>query len=161
MNNTLITSCGIIRNRFKPRPGVISINSLLLDQDAINNLIDINDTIDLSFEDFIQELEDNNYNDDEIQEHIDFYENDNPVYLIGDVWKKVNNKYIIDNTKEFAGTYHDGIIIIEYSKYTKLTNHTSPCFICANGDGPLGDLDVCGDSVTAYDLPKEFYNIKE
>ena len=159
MNDTLITSSGIIKNRSKPRVGVVSIRSLA---DWVYDEID--QGIDLTWEEFDDEMnqriEKGEISLDDAQEEMEDVEFDTKVILLGD-WIKVDGKYSIDpNGKEgFAAEYNSGTgtICVEYSKHTKLCNNTSPCYVMADGSGPCGDLDSEGDTVIAYTLPVEFF----
>ena len=65
----------------------------------------------------------------------------------------------LDKTKEFAAVYNSdsGNISVEFSQTTRSCHHTSPCYVMADGSGPCGNLDTPGNSVVAYDLPREFY----
>ena len=137
----------------KPRCGIIGANSELLNTDYLYDLIDINNMIDLSYESSIKEL-----TDEQIEELMDCFES-GPNYLIGS-WVKVDGKYQVDYNGEFSGTYNSdsNTVCIEYSKTTRETHHTSPCYIMADGSGQCGDLETSGDSVISYDLPKEYYN---
>jgi len=144
----------------KPKVGVISAHSELLDQDYVQDLLCDEHNIDLDYEDFIQELEEEGKTEEEINEVSWEYTSDESTYLIGDGWILKDGKYEIDKTKEFAATFssHSNNICVEYSKYTRMVHHTSPCYMMADGSGPCGDLDTEGDSVLAYDLPKEYYS---
>ena len=156
----LITSSGILRNREKPRVGVISMNSEMLDQDMVNGLPFDNDSIDLSYDSYIAELIEQGATEEAIEEASYCYESDCSTYLIGNAWfRNKDGKYEIDETKDFAATYSSdsGNISVEWSKHTRQCHHTSPCFVMADGSGPCGNLDVKGDAVTAYDLPSEYY----
>jgi hypothetical protein len=177
-NETLVTSSGIIKNRSVPRVGVISANSELLDYDVINDLLDINNVIDISFEDFLLELKNQiecELDDCDLDPETKLSEIDRlvderletellepgPNFLIGDAWlfNKETKSYEIDKTKELAATFNSesNIICVEWSKFTRSCHHTSPCYVMSNGNGPCGDLNTEGDAVIAYDLPSEFY----
>jgi hypothetical protein len=148
-----ITSCGIIKNEDKPRVGVISINAC---DDFIHD--DIDQGINLSYEEFLLELEERGIEEDSAEwgEECDNFACENETTLVGD-WKKVDGKYVPDQNGEngFAATYHDGIITVEWSKTTKKCHHTSPCYMMADGSGPCGDLETEGDSVIAFSLPDD------
>jgi hypothetical protein len=145
-----------MKNKNNPRVGVISANFDGLNPDVINDLY-LN-YIDLSFEEYALEVENNDsLTEDEKERELEFYENDNATYLIGDWVKDPQGKYIPDEAGEFAGTIHEGIICVEYSKTTRKVGYTSLCFLMADGSGPCGHLEQDGE-VLAYDLPKDFYN---
>ena len=153
----LITSCGVIKNREIPRVGVIAGNSELL-SDYIYD--DIDQGIDLTYEEYLLELEEQGKSEQEIEEEMDMACFDERIILFGDAWIKNNEgKYEIDKTKGVAASYDSGsnIITVDWSKTTRKCHHTSPCYIMANGDGPCGNLDTKGDAVLAYDLPKDWY----
>lgn len=164
-SETLITSSGIIRNRSKPRIGVINARSLY------SELIDdcFNDGIDLTYESMKEETEEQireeNPNLDDmaieqlVNESLEMVEFDSHVFLLG-AWIKENNQYVIDETGkngEWAIEYNTGtgIVCVEWSQLTKQCNNTSPCYVMADGSGPSGDLDTEGDAVTAYTVPNE------
>ena len=153
----LITSCGIIKNRTKPRVGVIAANSNLLG-DWVHD--EISQGIDLTFEEYILDLESEGKTEEEIEELVDCYESDYSIILFGDAWvKNKDGKYSIDKSKNFAASYcsDTNIISVEYSQTTGRCHHTSPCYIMADGSGPCGDLDTEGTEVIAFDLPENFY----
>lgn len=153
-----ITSCGIIKNEDKPRVGVISANSEKL-SDWIYE--EITQGIDIHFEQYINELQNEGKTEDEIEKLTEFWENDSSTILIGDWIKDTKGNYSPDKSKDFAASYHEGIICVEWSKKTKPCHHTSPCYVMANGDGPCGDLETEGNSVIAYDLPEDLYSKEE
>ena len=137
------------------------MNSELLNPECVNELPYDSDSIDLSYEEFISELQEQGKTEDEIEAELDCFECDSRTFLVGNAWfKGADGKYEIDKTKEYAATYSgdSGNISIEWSKYTRKCNNTSPCYVMADGSGPCGDLDTPGDAVIAYDLPPEFYN---
>lgn len=119
---------------------------------------DINGGIDLTFENYIAELESQDKTEEEIRELTEQYDNDNRVVLFGD-WIKVNGKYEPDKTKDFAAVYDNesNIITVEWSKHIKLCAETSPCYVMSDGSGRCGDLDSEGTTVTAYSLPIEYF----
>jgi len=152
VNDTIITSSGIIRNPLKPRTGIISQNSVsfeFLDEIVIHG-------IDLSHENYIAELEAEGKTEDEIEEECYLYESLETTYLYGD-WLKVNGKYEINHNGKYgyAVTYSNdsGNICVEWSKDTKQCNNTSPCYVMSDGSGPCGDLNSVGTNVVAYCLP--------
>ena len=159
MNDTIITSCGVIRNSSKPRVGVMSGHSLQswFFEDMYR------DCIDLTYEEFVNDLREQGMSDQDIENETEFYECDESTYLFGSWKKNADGKYEIDKTGEFAGTYNSGtnIVCVEWSKHTKKCHHTSPCYMMANGDGPCGDLDTSGDAVIAYCLPDEYLEKRE
>jgi hypothetical protein len=112
--------------------------------------------IDLSFEEARAELEEQGKTDDEIDEALQDFESH--LFLFGPAWVKVNGKYSIDKTKDFAASYNSetGVICVEYSQTIKACHHTSPCYVMADGSGPCGDLNTKGDSVKAYALPDDY-----
>lgn len=157
-----ITSAGIIKNEDKPRTGVVSINSLYpyLVDDCISSGINV------SYESFLNDLyNQHGDNEDAIANDCDMYDSDydrdGDTYLLGD-WKQVNGKYEIDyngpNGYAMTIDFSTNVACVEYSKYTTLCHHTSPCYVMSNGDGPCGDLDTPGDSVLAYTLPEDCFN---
>ena len=158
---TLITSAGVIRDADAPRTGVISLNSGLLNADVMNELPYESGSIDLSYEEFIHELELQGLSEEEVERECEKYEACESTYLIGD-WKKVNGRYEVDKngSEGFAATYSSGSgnVCVEFSKFTRRTHHTSPCYVMSDGRGPCADLDTEGTSVLAYDLPPEFYS---
>jgi hypothetical protein len=172
-----VTSAGIIRNEDQPRVGVVSqhsLNSWFFDQ-----LYD-GSAIDLSWEEFCQETRADiiRENDGETPEDIDELVEertqdamfDSHSYLLG-AWVAVDpgsiaykqgQRYEIDRSGksgDYAATYStdSGILCVEWSKHTKRTHHTSPCYVMADGSGPCGDLDTPGDSVLAYTLPEDCF----
>jgi len=172
--STLNTSSGIIRNRYKPRTGIVSANSLhSFVFDEINQGIDITyeewhselekeirgeveaeGKIDLDSQEFENEIE------TKLQYECDGYCNDSHTILFGNAWYKgEDGKYHIDKSKEFAATYNSdsGNIAVEFSQLTKQCNNTSPCYVMSDGSGPCGDLDQDGDAVTAFTLPSEYF----
>ncbi len=162
MSKPIYTSSGIIRNADLPRVGIISANSEKLNQDIINELPYESGAVNLSEEEYRAELE--ALSDQEIEVEMERYESDGDTYLIGDWKKNSDGKYEIDRAgKEgYAATFsfYSNNISVEWSKTTRRCHHTSPCYVMAGGSGPCGDLDTDGDTVLAYDLPKEFYNKK-
>jgi hypothetical protein len=164
-SETLITSCGIIKNRSVPRCGIISIHSLdpyFLDEIVV-------DGIDLGYQQSQEETRDQireenpELSDEEIEEAVNesmsnVCENISS-YIFGDWKKNTEGLYEIDqNGKQgFALSYspESGVVTVEFSKHTKKCGHTSPCYVMANGDGPCGDLDSEGDSVVAFCLPED------
>ena len=166
--NTLITSSGVIRNRFKPRTGIVSAYSLYseLFEDCVNR------GIDLSFESYheerIAELKDENpelddsYIDELFERESDCLEFDSRVFLLG-AWVKVDGKYKIDRSGkhgDYALTYNteNGIVCVDWSLETTPCNNTSPCYVMSDGSGPCGDLDIEGDAVIAYTLPADMFS---
>ncbi len=161
MSKPIYTSSGIIRNADKPRVGVISLNSELLNQDIDIFGEEIINGIDLGYEEYRAELEASGKTDEEIDEEMYSYRNDESHYLFGDWIKNADGKYEINKTGKagYAATYssYSGNICVEFSKTARRCNNTSPCYVMADGSGPCGNLDSEGDNVLAYDLPKEFY----
>ena len=167
-NETLVTSSGVIRNRSKPRVGIVNANSLyceLFDDCMING-------IDLSYDEYraeaIERLKTDNpdLDDDEIDQlyddENDCVEFDSRTFLLGAWVKNDAGKYEIDKTGA-SGSYaleyntSNGIVSVEWSELTQLCNNTSPCYTMANGDGPCGNLDSPGNAVLAYTLPKDMF----
>jgi len=142
----------------KTRVGVISQNEIANQDLLFWELLDYNNMIDLTFEEYVLDLKEEGLSDSEIEEKTENYESDYTTYLVGDGWKKVNGKYEIDKTKELAATYsnNSGIICVEYSKYIKECGPTSPCYVMADGSGPCGDLASVGP-FRAYSLPVEYF----
>src|ERR1041385_4156102 len=180
MQDTLITSSGIIRNRSVPRVGVVNANSLYDDlfQDCLNN------GIDLTYEDTRMEMErevkaefteaslesgeefDDSVIESVIDRRLEHLGMDNHYFLLGAWVKNDQGEYEIDKSGksgDYALTYNteSGIVCIEWSQYTTQCNNTSPCYVMADGSGPCGDLDTPGDAVTAYTLPKDMFHSGE
>jgi hypothetical protein len=136
--------------------GIINANS-----DKLCEFIhdEINQGTDIIYEEFLDDLEQQGISEEEIERQCDNYRNDHVVILFGDAWVKVNGRYEIDRTKEFAATYNNdsNVIAVEWSKYTRNCAGTSPCYVMADGSGRCGDLDTDGETETAYDLPPDFY----
>lgn len=166
-NDTLITSSGIIRNRSKPRVGVISANSLYDDlyQDCLDH------GIDLSWLDFRDETldrlraENPDMDETDLDELLDSETQDacfdSHQFLLG-AWVKVNGQYEIDKTGKsgsYALTYNTetNTVCVEWSELTTPCRNTSPCYVMADGSGPCGDLDSKGDEVIAYTLPADMF----
>jgi hypothetical protein len=155
----IITSSGVIKNENVARPGILSVHTLA---DFVYDEID--NGIDLTYEDFLSELESRGIEQDskEWYKECDLYE---PAYgnivLFGDWVKNKNGQYEINFNGEhgYAAEYSSstGNISVEYSKTTVRCHHTSPCYVMANGDGPCGDLNTPGDAVLAFTLPSEFF----
>jgi len=125
------------------------------------------DGVDLSSEAFADDLRAQGIDEDsdEWQAAMDHYEPEGSTYLFGDWTRGKDGTYSIDpNGKSgFAATYssNSGNVCVEYSKTTKRTHHTSPCYVMRDGSGPCGDLDTEGDSVVAYTLPAEYFRTNE
>lgn len=153
---TIITPSGIIKNPEKPRSGVVSIHSL---REGFSDEI-LKDGIDITYEELVRDLKKTGKSEKEIEEELSDYESYASDFLIGDAWiKDSNGFYSIDKTKTFAAIYNNesGTLVIEWSKYTKLCGHTSPCFVMRDGSGPCGDLDSGGATVIAYSLPSRYW----
>jgi hypothetical protein len=165
--DTLVTSSGIVRNRSKPRTGIVSSNSLYgeLFDDCINR------GIDLTWETFREErmaeltLENPELDETEIQ---DLFENDSGmeldshVFLLGAWVKNSQGMYEIDKTGasgSFALEYNTetGNVCVEWSIEIIKCGNTSPCYVMSDGSGPCGNLDSTGDAVTAYTLPDDMF----
>ena len=151
MKRNIVTSSGVIKDPDSPRTGVVGCNDL--NSEFIYE--DIDAGIDLSYEEYLLELKEEELSEEEIEERTEHYEHDSPTHLIGG-WKKVKGKYVVDKTKEFSAIHHDGTICVEFSKHLRRVGYTSPCFVMCDGSGPCGDLTSEGD-VLAYDLPPEYY----
>lgn len=148
----LITSCGVARDINKPRVGVIGANEC---NEFIHD--DIDQGKDITYDEFLQNLEDEGKTLEEIEEESDFFESGDSTILFGPAWfQNDKGKYEIDKTKEYAATFSQStnIICIEFSKHTARCNNTSPCYVMADGSGPCGDLNSKGD-ILAYTLPSE------
>lgn len=161
-----VTSAGVIRNEDKPRTGVVMAHSL-----ASWFFDDQGSWIDLGYEEACLEArgemksEHPEADDDELDELVsEAMENFDPpygtTYLIGG-WVKVDGRYEVDRESEFAATYDTGsnIVCVEWSRHTTRCHHTSPCYTMADGSGPCGDLDTPGDSVVAYTLPGDYFEV--
>lgn len=164
MNDTLITSSGIIRNRSKPRVGIVNASSLyheLLDDCFANG-------IDLSYESYKDEtmtqlMNDNPELDDFAIEELFETESqnlelDSRVFLLGAWVKNSEGQYEIDKTGEngsYALEYNleSGIVSVEWSQFVTEYRNTSPCYVMADGSGPCGNLDSPGNEVIAFTLP--------
>lgn len=163
----LITSSGVILNREKPRVGVISANSQLLQEwifDEIDQGIDL--TYETAFKEEYDTAIESGQTDDEAwksaNDATEFWDCDSRTVLFGDAWAydEKHGKYYIDKLKgEYAAVYNNdsNIICVEYSKNIRQCNNTSPCYVMSDGSGPCGDLGAPGDAVIAFDLPKAFY----
>jgi len=140
-----------------PRVGITQANRL-------NSFIfdDINNGIDLTFEEFLLDLEKEGLTEQEKDSRIDQYDNDNRVALFGS-WKKVNGRYEVDKSGEFSAVYNNdsGNISVEWSRTLKRCAKTSPCYVMTDNSGPCGDLDSDGDDVEAYSLPAKYFNQEE
>src|ERR1035441_701090 len=93
--NTIYTSSGVIRNPEKPRTGVMSQNSV--GEWFFDELY--SSGIDISLEEFSEDLVKQGKTEDEIQNEMDGYYCEETQWLFGD-WKKVNGKYEIDHEGE-------------------------------------------------------------
>ena len=161
-NDTLITSSGIIRNRNKPRVGVLSIHSVNYDfQDELDQGIDL-DYLE-AVEEFRAEVKEENPDATEneidalVERKFDCWESSGATVLFGSWKKNAEGKYEIDTKGEYAGTYsrESGNLCVEWSQHTKKCGCTSPCYVMADGSGPCGDLDSEGDDVVAFTLPED------
>ena len=166
-HDTLVTSSGIVKNRFKPRTGVVNANSLYPDlfEDCLNRGIDL--TYDSYREDRLAELQADNpeLDENEVQDLFDndCVELDSRVFLYGAWVKNDSGQYEIDRSGEhgsFALEYNTetGIVCVEWSLETTPCNNTSPCYVMSDGSGPCGDLDSEGNAVTAYTLPSDMFS---
>ena len=166
--DTLVTSSGVIRNRFKPRIGIVSANSLNSDffDDCFHN------GIDLSWESYVEEtverLKDENPGMDEVEldqlldRETQDAEFDSHTYLLGAWVKNSKGQYEIDRTGkrgQFALSYNtdSNIVSVEWSVITKACGNTSPCFVMADGSGPCADLNSKGTEVIGYTLPSDMF----
>lgn len=135
----------------KPRVGVIQANDV-----ASFIYEEIEQGIDISYLEAQKDLIDQGKSEDEIEKELDLFEGG--TILFGDAWiQDANGNFHVDETKEFAATFNEGVICVEWSKHTKECHHTSPCYMMADGSGLCGDLCTEGNSVIAYDLPPIFY----
>jgi hypothetical protein len=167
-SDTLITSSGIIKNRYVPRVGVVNAGSLY------NELFEdcINDGIDLTWESYKDEtmtrlMNDNPDLDDFAIEELfetesDCVDFDSRTFLLGAWIKNENGNYVIDRSGKsgsYALEYNTGTdtVCVEWSQITKPCGNTSPCYVMADGTGPCGDLDTIGDTVIAYTLPEDMF----
>jgi hypothetical protein len=155
MQETLVTSSGVIYERSKPRVGVVSVSSLGDIWDEIVN------GIDLGYEFAYQEaLAESSGDEDETERRLQYFESSGP-YLFGD-WQKGNDGYEPNTAgpNGFAACYNpdSGIVTVEWSQETRWVHHTSPCYVMADGRGPCGDLDTPGDAVLAYTLPESYFS---
>ena len=165
---TLITSSGIIRNRSLPRTGIVNANSLYDDlfQDCLN------DGIDLTWEAYLDELQEQlktDYPDADdaefeelLQEASEQVEFESRAFLLGAWVKDEKGEYIIDKSGKhgnYALSYNTGSgnVAVEWSILTTSCNNTSPCYVMSDGSGPCGDLNTPGNSVIAYTLPADMF----
>ena len=165
--DTLVTSSGVIRNRFKPRTGIVNAHSLYpeLLEDCLNRGIDL--TWESYKDDRLAELTSENPNLDETEIN-DLFDNDcieldSRVFLYGAWVKNDVGQYEIDKTGasgSFALEYNteSGIVCVEWSLETTPCRNTSPCYVMSDGSGPCGDLDTEGDAVVAYTLPSDMFS---
>ena len=164
----LVTSSGIIKNRSKPRSGIVNASSLYreLFEDCMSH------GIDLSWESYIDETlarlksENPDMDDSDIDqllcneaEHVEF---DSRVFLLGAWVKGKDGKYSIDKSGkngDYALEYNtgSGIVSVEWSILTKPCQNTSPCYVMSDGSGPCGNLDRKGDEVIAFTLPGSMF----
>jgi hypothetical protein len=166
-HDTLVTSSGIIKNRFKPRTGIVSAHSLYseLFGDCLNRGIDL--TWESYKDERLAELtrENPDLDETEIQDLFDNdsgMECDSHVFLYGAWVKNDIGQYEIDKTGasgSFALEYNTetGIVCVEWSTETMLCGNTGPCYVMSDGSGPCGDLNSEGDTVTAYTLPDDMF----
>ena len=167
-SETLVTSSGVIRNRSKPRVGIVSANSLYneLFEDCINNGIDL--TWESFRDELAHEIDRNNPDlgadekDELFEKESECAEFDSHTFLLG-AWVKVNDRYEIDKSGKsgsYALVYDTGSnnVSVEWSTLTTQCNNTSPCYVMSDGSGPCGDLDSKGDAVTAYTLPANMFS---
>ena len=168
-SETLVTSSGVIRNRSKPRVGIVSLNSLYCEffDDFIVNGIDL--TWESRIDELTDELRSQGKSDDEIDDAIqndsDYWESDGGEYLIGDWVKDDTGRYSVDKNGRhgFSGHFSGDSqnISVEWSKHVKACDNTSPCYVMADGSGPCGNLDSKGDAVIAYSLPADMFRERE
>jgi len=167
-SETIVTSSGVIRNRSKPRSGIVNARSLY------SELIDdcFNRGIDLSYESWRDEVmarlvaENPDLDDDAIDDLFtienDDIELESRTFLLGAWVKNSQGQYEIDRTGKH-GSYaleydtENGIVCVEWSILVTECGNTSPCYIMSDGSGPCGDLDTKGTSVIAYTLPVEMF----
>jgi hypothetical protein len=172
LNDTLVTSSGIIKNRSKARVGVVNASSLYGDlfQDCLN------DGIDLSWESLIKETTDRlalnflGLDEFELSDMVDSelqdYDLDSHVFLLGAWVKDYHGGYMIDESGKngsYALEYNTetGIVCVNWSLKTTKCNNTSPCYVMADGSGPCADLDSKGDTVIGYTLPSDMFNERD
>jgi len=169
LNQTLVTSSGIVRNRLIPRSGIVNASSLYseLFDDCINSGIDL--SWESYREDTLAQLTRDNPDLDEsaIDELFDAESQDicfeSRVFLLGAWIKNSKGQYVIDKTGEngdYALEYNTetGIVCVEWSKDVTWCHNTSPCYVMSDGSGPCGDLDTKGSVVLAYTLPFEMFH---
>lgn len=167
-NETIVTSSGVIRNRSKPRSGIVSARSLY--SELIDDCFDRG--IDLSYESWRDEVmtrlmtENPDLDDDAIDDLFtienDTIELESRTFLLGAWVKNSKGKYEIDRTGKhgsYALEYNteSEIVCVEWSTLTVECNNTSPCYVMADGSGPCGDLDTPGTNVIAYTLPSDMF----
>jgi len=161
-----ITSAGIIRNEDQPRVGITSRASHDLIDEAITQGIDLG--YESALAEFLEfhKLAGVEATEEKQQEWIDDFQSEGP-YLIGDWIKNAEGLYEIDRNgaQGFSASFSSGsfgdIVTVEWSKAVKRCQHTSPCFVMADGSGPCGDLDTPGDSVLAFALPDDCMQTEE
>lgn len=163
-------SSGVIRNRSKPRVGIVSASSLYGDlfQDCLNDGIDL-DWIEI-YEDTEKRLKSENPDIDEcdlsdlVSDELQDFDRDSYRFLLGAWIKDSSGQYVIDKSGA-SGNYaleyntNSGIVCVEWSLFSKRCNNTSPCYVMADGSGPCGDLDTEGNAVLAYTLPQDMFRI--
>lgn len=138
--------------------GVVNLHSLhefFYEEEILNG-------IDLGYEEAVADMEAEGKSEEEIEEELEFWEQDSVCILFGDWKKNSEGKYEIDynGPKGFAGTYSNSsgaIVTLEWSKHSAKCHHTSPCYVMCDGR-PCGDLDTEGDSVEAYCFSKDEFN---
>ena len=140
-----------------PKTGVVQANSL--DEWFFEDLFA--NGIDLSYNSFIQDLEEQGLSEEEIEQETDFYQSDCSTWLLGDWKQDVNGMWEIDKQGKlgYALSFNSGsnTVCVDYSNVTTLCHNTSPCYVMSDNSGPCGDLDTAGTNILAYDLPKDFY----
>ncbi len=118
--------------------GVLNLNEC---EDFIYD--EIHNGVDLTYEEFVEDLNTQGLSDEEFEDALEDYESDSDnTVLFGD-WNKIRGKYSVNKqgTNGFSATYQGGTICVEYSKTTKKCGPTSPCFRMVNG-GACGDLNT-------------------
>lgn len=165
--NDLVTSSGVLRDRLRPRVGVVSANSL--DGDFLDSFwtegVDLGYLEALSFvrnelkagSPDATEEELNAKVEDEMEDH----ESNGP-FVLG-YRLNTDGLYEPDPDAPFSASYSpdSGVVTVEASKETTRCGHTSPCYVMSDGRGPCGDLDSDGDTVVAYTLPFSCWDDRE
>ena len=136
------------------RTGVISINKL--DIDVL--MLEVDNGIDIHLEEYIKELNkelnQRLITEDDYEENLAYYEDDQPVYLIGGWYKSINDNYLYYPRTQYAAivSFDRGVVQVVQSKYIK-----TGCALCSPCYPNQIDLESIG-KYSGFNLPSEFYN---